>query len=61
MKDVFIPRHKSMRVRLGRESYNYVKLSARDESSPKQGLTISSHKEKELLAIWMQQFQILSW
>lgn len=63
MKDVFVPQHKNTRFMLGRESYNYVKLSVRDESSPKQGLTISFHKyiEKELPAIWTQQFQILSW
>lgn len=29
---------------LGRESYNYVKSSVSDESSPKQGLTISFRK-----------------
>lgn len=41
---VFIPQHKNIRFMLGSESYNYVKLSVSDESSPKQGLTISFHK-----------------
>lgn len=43
-EDVFIPQHKNIRFMLGRESYNYVKSSVSDESSPKQGLTISFHK-----------------
>lgn len=43
-EDVFIPQHKNISFMLDRESYNYVKSSVSDESSPKQGLTISFHK-----------------